>query len=131
LRGSTRILTILALTNLVSYAARNALFAVYPDLHAQFGIDDAQIGLLQTVFMIPHAAATLPFGSAGDRYDRRRVIMLGMALASVAGAAGALGHSYSGLAVSRACPRPVGSSCSGTPASGTTLRTLTPTPAAA
>jgi MFS transporter, Spinster family, sphingosine-1-phosphate transporter len=102
-RGSTRILTVLALTNLVSYAARNALFAVYPDLHAQFGIDDAQIGLLQTVFMIPHAAATLPFGSAGDRYDRRRVIMLGMALASVAGAAGALGHSYSGLAVSRAC----------------------------
>jgi predicted MFS family arabinose efflux permease len=102
-RGSTRILTVLALTNLVSYAARNALFAVYPDLHARFDIDDAQIGLLQTVFMIPHAAATLPFGWAGDRYDRRRVIALGMALASLAGAAGALGHSYSGLAVSRAC----------------------------
>jgi MFS family permease len=102
-RGSTRILTVLALTNLISYAARNALFAVYPDLHARFDIDDAQIGLLQTVFMIPHAAATLPFGWAGDRYDRRRVIALGMALASLAGAAGALGHSYSGLAVSRAC----------------------------
>jgi MFS family permease len=103
LRGSTRILTILALTNLVSYAARNALFAVYPDLHARFAIDDAEIGLLQTVFMIPHAAATLPFGWAGDRYDRRRVIALGMVLASIAGAAGALGHSYSGLALSRAC----------------------------
>jgi MFS family permease len=103
LRGSTRILTILALTNLVSYAARNALFAVYPDLHARFAIDDAEIGLLQTVFMIPHAAATLPFGWAGDRYDRRRVIALGMVLASIAGAAGALGHSYSGLAMSRAC----------------------------
>lgn len=100
---STQILVVLALTNLVSYAARNALFTVYPDLRVRFGIDDAQIGLLQTVFMIPHAAATLPFGWAGDRYDRRRVIIAGVVLASLAGAAGALGHSYGGLAVSRAC----------------------------
>jgi MFS family permease len=98
----TQILVVLALTNLVAYAARNALFAVYPDLHLRFEIDDAQIGLLQTVFMIPHAAATLPFGWAGDRYDRRRVIIAGVVLASLAGAAGALGHSYWGLAASRA-----------------------------
>jgi predicted MFS family arabinose efflux permease len=96
------ILAALALTNLVAYAARNALFTVYGDLRARFGIDDAQIGLLQTVFMLPHAAATLPFGWAGDRYDRRRVIVAGMVVASLAGAAGALGHSYWGLAVSRA-----------------------------
>jgi len=99
---STHILVILALTNLVSYAARNALFAVYPDLILRYDIDDAQIGLLQTVFMIPHAAATLGFGWAGDRFDRRRVIAVGMILASAAGAIGALGESYLGLAVSRA-----------------------------
>jgi MFS family permease len=99
----TQILVVLALTNLVSYAARNALFTVYPALRARFDIDDAQLGLLTTVFMIPHAAATLPFGWAGDRYDRRWVIIAGVVLASLAGAAGALGHSYSGLAVSRAC----------------------------
>jgi MFS family permease len=99
---NTRILVVLALTNLVSYAARNALFTVYDDLTARFAIDNAQIGLLQTVFMLPHAAATLPFGWAGDRYDRRRVIIAGMVLASLAGAAGALGHSYAGLAASRA-----------------------------
>jgi MFS transporter, Spinster family, sphingosine-1-phosphate transporter len=99
---SSRILVVLALTNLVSYAARNALFAVYPDLTARYGIDDSEIGLLQTVFMIPHAAATLGFGWAGDRYDRRKVIVFGVVLASVAGAAGALGESYLGLAVSRA-----------------------------
>lgn len=99
---STQILIILALTNLVSYAARNALFAVYPDLGRRFDIDDAQIGLLQTVFMIPHALATLPFGWAGDRYDRRRVIVAGVVLASLAGAAGALGRSYGLLAASRA-----------------------------
>lgn len=98
-----QILAALALTNLVAYAARNELLVVFPDLRDRFGLDDAQFGLLQTLFMLPHAAATLPFGWAGDRYDRRRVIAAGMALASVAGAAGAIGHSFAGLAASRAC----------------------------
>jgi predicted MFS family arabinose efflux permease len=97
------ILAVLALTNLVAYAVRNALATVFPDLHARFGIDDAQFGLLQSLFILPHALATLPFGWAGDRYDRRYVIMVGMVLASAAGAAGALGHSFWGLAASRAC----------------------------
>jgi MFS family permease len=99
---TTYVLVILALTNLVSYAARNALFTVYPDLRARYHIDDADIGLLQTVFMLPHAAATLGFGWAGDHFDRRRVIAAGVILASVAGGLGALGESYLGLAASRA-----------------------------
>lgn len=96
------ILAALALTNLVSYAARNALFAVYPALIAKYHVGDADLGLLQTVFMLPHAAATLGFGWAGDRYDRRRVIAFGLGLASVAGALGVIGDSYAWLAVSRA-----------------------------
>ena len=99
---SWQILAVLALTNLVSYAARNALFAVVPELHARYGVDDGEIGLLQTIFMLPHAAATLGFGWAGDRFDRRRVIAAGMLLASVAGVAGAIGDDYLGLAASRA-----------------------------
>ncbi len=100
--GASRILVVLALTNLVAYAARNALFTVYPDLHAQFGINEAQYGFLQTVFMLPHAAATLGFGWAGDTRDRRKVIAVGMMIASIAGAAGTFGESYFGLAASRA-----------------------------
>jgi len=101
-RSATRILVVLALINLVSYAARNALIAVYPQLEARYGIDYAQFGLLQTVFMIPHAVATLPFGWAGDAYDRRRVIAVGLVLASIAGALGAVGSEFVGLAASRA-----------------------------
>src|SRR4051812_19751302 len=97
------ILAALSLTNLVAYAVRNELLVVFPDLYTRFGLDDAKFGQLQTVFMLPHAAATLPFGWAGDRYDRRLVIAVGMVLASLAGAVGALGHSYTGLALSRAC----------------------------
>lgn len=100
--ASSQVLVVLALTNLISYAARNALLVVYPDLEARYHIDDSELGLLQTVFMLPHAAATLGFGWAGDRFDRRRVIAAGMLLASVAGAAGAVAESYLGLAASRA-----------------------------
>ena len=89
-RRANSILGVLALTNLVGYAARNGLFTVYPDLRDRFGLQDAKLGLLTTAFIVPHALATLPFGWGGDRYDRRRVIALGMLLASLAGAAGAL-----------------------------------------
>ena len=104
-RSSTQVLVVLALTNLVAYAMRYALVTVYPDLRIRYGIDNSEIGLLQTIFMLPHAAATLGFGWAGDHFDRRRVISAGMLLASVAGVAGvvgAVGESYLGLAASRA-----------------------------
>ena len=101
-RGGASILLVLAATNLIAYAARNALFAVYPALRARFHVTDADLGLLATVFVLPHALATLPFGWAGDRRDRRYVIAVGMLIASAAGAAGALTSSYRDLAITRA-----------------------------
>jgi predicted MFS family arabinose efflux permease len=89
-------------TNLVAYAARNALVGVYPALRARYGVSNAELGLLATVFMLPHAAATLPYGWAGDRLDRRRVIAAGMTVASIGGAAAALAPSFLALGATRA-----------------------------
>jgi MFS family permease len=100
--GGPRILVLLALTNLVAYAVRNALFGVYPDLRARFHVSDQELGFLATVFLLPHAVATLPFGWAGDRYDRRRVIAFGIVLSAVASAAGAAAHDMWTLEISRA-----------------------------
>jgi len=101
-RRAPSVLAALALTNLVSYAMRNALFSVYPDLRARFGLHDAKLGLLTTIFILPHAIATAPFGWAGDRFDRRRVIAAGIALASVASALGGLTSSLVAFSISRA-----------------------------
>ena len=95
-------LALFALANMLSYASRNAPFVVYDDLRARFHVDEAQLGLLGTVFMIPHALATLPLGWFGDRLDRRKVIAAGLALWSAAGIAGALMPSYGGVLLSRA-----------------------------
>jgi predicted MFS family arabinose efflux permease len=81
---------------------RSALFPLYEQLRDRFGIQDAKLGLLTTAFIVPHALATLPFGWAGDRYDRRRVIACGLLLASLASAAGALATDVTTLALSRA-----------------------------
>jgi len=97
-----QILTVLAITNLVAYAVRNALFGVYPDLRMKFAVSDESLGLLTTAFLVPHAIATLPFGWAGDRYDRRRVIAFGLVIAAVASALGALATNMTELAISRA-----------------------------
>jgi predicted MFS family arabinose efflux permease len=96
------ILASLAIANVVAYAARNGLLAVYDDLRHRFGLRDDQLGLLASVFLVPHAVATLPFGWAGDRWDRRRVIAFGMIVASIAGAAGALANNVWTLVISRA-----------------------------
>lgn len=96
------ILAWLALANLVAYAARNSLFATYEDLRDRFSLHDAKLGLLATAFLLPHAVATLVFGWAGDRFDRRRVIAVGMVFASIAGALGALAHDTTTLVISRA-----------------------------
>src|SRR5439155_17024998 len=101
-RRANTILAVLALSNLVAYAARNCLFTAYDDMRAKFHVDNATLGLLATAFLVPHAIATLPFGWSGDRYDRRRVIAVGLVLAAVASAAGALAPSVGALAVSRA-----------------------------
>ena len=103
-RRAPTILGALALTNLVAYAMRNELFSVYPDLRERFGLHDAKLGLLTTIFLVPHALATLPFGWAGDRFDRRRVIAGGMLLASAASALGGLAGSTLTFSISSLPP---------------------------
>lgn len=100
-RKTGTVLGVLAFANLVAYSARTGLVTVYPDLRDRFGFPDAKLGLLMTAFIVPHALATLLFGWAGDRFDRRRVIALGLLVASVAGACGALATSSAALVLSR------------------------------
>ena len=100
-RRSGAILCVLATANFVAYAARTGLVTVYPDLRDKFGFRDAKLGLLMTAFIVPHAIATLVFGWAGDRFDRRRVIGVGLMIGSIAGACGALATSATTLILSR------------------------------
>jgi predicted MFS family arabinose efflux permease len=96
------ILASLAFANMIAYAARNELFSAFDDLRDRFQLHDGKLGALATAFILPHAIATLLFGWAGDRWDRRRVIAVGMVVGSLGGAAGAFATTTWTLAASRA-----------------------------
>jgi MFS transporter, Spinster family, sphingosine-1-phosphate transporter len=93
--GNTAVYTASLLTaiNFVNYLDRMVVVTMYDDLRRVFHLSNGQLGALSTAFYIVHAAATIPFGWASDRFDRRRVIAVGVLAWSTAtlGSAYALG----------------------------------------
>jgi MFS transporter, Spinster family, sphingosine-1-phosphate transporter len=93
--GSAALYTpsLLTTINFVNYLDRMVVVTMYDDLRRIFHLDNGQLGALSTAFYIVHAAATIPFGWASDRFDRRRVIAFGVLSWSLAtlGSAYALG----------------------------------------
>jgi predicted MFS family arabinose efflux permease len=88
-----------ALTLLLATATGLAVASIYYVqpllglLSSQFGVGSAAIGLLPTLTQLGYAAAILLLSPLGDRYDRRRIIVLKAAalVAALAGAAMAPG----------------------------------------
>jgi predicted MFS family arabinose efflux permease len=95
------VLGLLALVNLLNYGNRNLVAAVYGDLRGHYALTDEALGLLGSVFMFAHAAATLPMGWAGDRFDRRAVIAIGILVASIATALAAFATGLGTLGLAR------------------------------
>jgi MFS family permease len=84
---------LLTLINFVNYLDRMVVVTMYDDLRHRFGFSNGQLGALSSGFFVVHALATVPFGWASDRFDRRRVIALCVMVWSAAtfGSAYALG----------------------------------------
>ncbi len=60
-----------------NYADRQAFFAVFPALKAEFGFDAVQLGLLGSAFAWIYAAAAPLAGFVGDRAPRKHLILGG------------------------------------------------------
>jgi MFS family permease len=98
-------LALLASANLLHYAVRNVVFhtTVYAELRSSFSLTNAELGFLGTMaFMVPHAIATLPVGWFADRFDRRRVMAIGLVVWSTGTLLFALASGFATLLVARA-----------------------------
>jgi len=73
-------LVVLFLINVINYIDRYVLFGIVSSIQNEFQIGKAQIGLLQTVFIISYMIFSPLAGYFGDRYDRK--IILALALTS-------------------------------------------------
>src|SRR5258708_9547573 len=87
--------------NFLNYLDRWVASAAAPLIQKEFHIDDAQVGLLGTAFLLVYAVAALPFGYWGDRGVRRTVIGVGVTIWSLATLFSGLAATYVQLFLSR------------------------------
>jgi predicted MFS family arabinose efflux permease len=78
------------------------LYPVLPVLATDLAVDEARIGLAMVAFTAPAIVLAPLFGILADRRGRKWMLILGLALFAIAGAAAALAPSYDWVLVCRA-----------------------------
>jgi MFS family permease len=77
-------LVVLTLVYVVSFIDRQAISLLVEPIQRDLGLTDMQLGLLQGMaFATVYAIAGLPLGRAADQFNRRNIILLGVAWWSV------------------------------------------------
>jgi MFS transporter, Spinster family, sphingosine-1-phosphate transporter len=95
------LLVVLSLLMLLDYAARGILNISLDAIKADFGLTDAQAGMLPSLLQLGIALFTLPAAMLADRIARRRVIMFMALVWSIFSIVTAMVTQFWQLAVSR------------------------------
>jgi predicted MFS family arabinose efflux permease len=95
-------LFLLTCLNLFNFIDRYVLPGVQPLVQKEFGVNDAQIGLLTTAFFFTYMFAAPLTGWLGDRFPRKPLIVGGALLWSIATLFTAKVHSYETLLIRHA-----------------------------
>jgi MFS family permease len=94
-------LAILFAINLLNFYDRHIPAAVVEPLRKDWGLSDAQIGWLATAFTLLYAVVGVPFGRLSDRFQRAKLLGMGVAVWSLLTAASGLAWNYSALFAAR------------------------------
>ncbi|GAA5417027.1 putative sulfoacetate transporter SauU [Paraliobacillus ryukyuensis] len=68
---------------ILMYADRTILNPVMGNIGVEFGLSNAQLGLVNSVFFLAYAATQIPFGILADKVGRKLVIAFGFVLFGV------------------------------------------------
>lgn len=90
-------LAVLTGLNVLNYIDRNVLFAVQPLIKKEFGATDEQIGTLTFAFFLSYMFAAPLVGWMGDRFPRKNIVVVGIAIWSGFTLLTWLVHDYSQL----------------------------------
>ncbi|HEY6995395.1 MAG TPA: multidrug effflux MFS transporter [Xanthobacteraceae bacterium] len=96
-----RLLALLIAMTGVSSLSLNILVPAIPSLVTKFAADPAQVQLTVSLYLMGLAVAQLVFGPLSDRFGRRPVVLVGLALASVASTAAIFAAGIASLIVAR------------------------------
>lgn len=92
----------LAGLSMLSPFATDAFFPSFRDMQAEFGLTDLEIQQTLTVYLLPYAFMSLVYGALSDAVGRRRVVLFGMVVFTLASIACVLAPSFGSLLVFRA-----------------------------
>jgi MFS transporter, Spinster family, sphingosine-1-phosphate transporter len=73
-------LAVLTALNILNYIDRNMLLGVQPLVQREFKINDAQTGLLTSAFFFCYMFAAPAVGWMGDRFPRKNIVLIGIAI---------------------------------------------------
>ena len=88
--------------NFLNYMDRYVGAAASPLIQKEFHLDDSQVGILGSAFLLVYAVAAVPFGYWADRGVRKTVVAAGVAIWSLATLFTGFARSFPQLFVSRA-----------------------------
>src|SRR5262249_23697578 len=94
-------LAVLTVLNLLNYIDRYIFGALIPYIKPDTGYSDQQLGVVGSAFTIVYTVCSPLFGYLGDRYRRGRLIAVGIAIWSLATAAGGAAASFAQLLFAR------------------------------
>jgi predicted MFS family arabinose efflux permease len=94
-------LALLLAVNLLNYIDRQALYAVFPLIKADFALSDTALGLLGSAFMLCYMVTAPLFGWCGDRFNRSRLAAMGLSIWSAATALSGVASGYISLLMAR------------------------------
>ena len=95
-------LVVLCASNFINFADRQVIATLAPILKDTWGLSDTQVGLLSTAFEVLYALAPVPIAILADRWLRRKVISIAMAVWSGAMVVSGMAGSYWMLLLGRA-----------------------------
>jgi MFS family permease len=81
LPGHRKTLTLLMLAYTLSMCDRMILSILFPDIKAEFGLSDTQLGLLGGIsFALFYATMGLPIARLSDQYSRKWIIIVSLVI---------------------------------------------------
>lgn len=95
-------LAVLCLSVVLIGLSYTILYVAVPDLMSELGATAGQVQWVVTAYSIVFAGLVVAAGSAGDRFGRRRVLVLGLVVFGVMSVVGALSDSVGQLVAARA-----------------------------
>ena len=102
LPGHRTTLTLLMLAYTLSMCDRMILSILLPDIKAEFGLTDTQLGFLGGIsFALFYATMGLPIAKLSDQYSRKRIIIASLIIFSIMTALGGMATGFISLLVFR------------------------------